>query len=177
MINKFAQTFFTLVLIASAIACGQDEALTPNPSFTGTSSANQNTSTNGVMTADIAGNGWSGANISASRISGVINISGIASDNSLITLTLFDMGEGTYDISQVSNTLTKGWSSHFRILAPNGDTLIILMETETPLKVNDEIQKASLNPKDYVMNIDVSALTISERLLLEEELNKFINQF
>jgi hypothetical protein len=113
--------------------------------------------------------------LSKSHIS--IKDSSLTYETKLLGVTAYKHKLSRGDIFQVSNTLTKGWSSHFRILTPNGGTLIILMETETPLKVNNEIQEASLNPKDYVMNIDVSALTISERLLLEEELNKFINQF
>lgn len=112
--------------------------------------------------------------LSQSHIS--IKDNSITYETKLLGVTAYKHRLSRGDIFQVSNTLTKGWSSHFRILTPHGYTLIVLMETETPLKVNDEIQKASLNPKDYVMNIDISALTISERLLLEEELNKFINQ-
>lgn len=59
---------------------------------------------NGIMTAKVDGNDWSTENASALIQVNRIGISGVADNGSVIILSLEDMGEGNYELTQVSRS-------------------------------------------------------------------------
>lgn len=87
----------------------------------------------------------------------------------LLGITAYENRITRADVLSVSNSLTMDWNTNLTVLTPRGLTLLIRTQTESENSVAEDFESAILNPKDYRMKIDVSPLTIQERLLLEEE--------
>lgn len=92
---------FLVLILFSIISCEVEESFTPNPQYTGTQKAlKQN---KGVMTAKVDGKDWIGVTIGASKMNGVLNVTGVAADGSTIVMTLIDKGEGDYNLKDATD--------------------------------------------------------------------------
>jgi len=92
MIKKINLALAFMVLM-TLFSCEKDVTLTPNPSYNVTPTQRQD-----KMTADVEGKPWTAQTTSGARMGGVISITGIAADASMITITLIDKGVGTYKL-------------------------------------------------------------------------------
>lgn len=132
-------SFFLLVIsLFFFYACEQESALTPNPNYTGTiddipnsgNNGGNNPTNSGTMTAQVDGSPWTATTKSAQISNGLINVTGIAANGHVITLTLLDEVEGTYDLFSASegaaayqtstNPTDPSWVSH-----DSGGTVIV----------------------------------------------------
>lgn len=99
--------------------------------------------------------------------------SNIVYSTRLFGITAYENRVAKTDILLVSNSLTMDWNTNLTILTGRGLTLLIRLQTETENNVAEAFQNATLEPKAYRMNIDVSPLTIKERLILEKKIQDF----
>jgi len=118
MTNFLKSTFFFIGLICFAIACEDDRSLTPNPSFNGAQGSS------GAIRAEFNGEKFEAKVVGASRIGGLINITGQA-DKYSITITLDDQGVATYSLDDNSllSAMALSDGSQFDSFTSNRDSL------------------------------------------------------
>lgn len=91
----------------------------------------------------------------------------------LLGITAYENQVTKNDVMLISNNLTMDWDANLTILTPRGLTLLWRSQTESESSIAEEVKNAMLTPKAYRMKIDISPLSVRERLLLEEQLNLF----
>lgn len=108
---------FALICILTLFSCEKDKELTPNPT------------SQGSMTAMVDGASWTSSSASGARMNGVLNVTGTTANGSVIVITLFDKGVGTYNLNGASEgnagyQITSGGVAFTADSDPNASVII-----------------------------------------------------
>jgi hypothetical protein len=93
----------SLIVLMGFTACEKEEALKPD--LTAQPLVSSNGSSTMSMTAKVDGSAWAAKTASGAIVNGTINLTGTATDGSVITITVIGEEKGTYDLLTGGNAV------------------------------------------------------------------------